>query len=103
MATREMTFGQRLREMREKRGLTRRQVEDATGVSQRHLQYLEDDEKEPGRVVLQQLSALFGRAVIQAAFPDLLGSRTPPPRHPGKRSNPGYLDLDGVTHAEAAA
>lgn len=76
--------------MRESRGLSRRVVEDRTGVSQRHQQYLEDGEKEPGRGILLALSKLYGNEVLEAAFPTLVVS---PPRRPTRRSNPGYASV----------
>jgi repressor LexA len=50
------TSGQRIRELRVRRGLTRRGLEDASGISQRQIAYLEDDTKEPKRETLRALA-----------------------------------------------
>jgi transcriptional regulator with XRE-family HTH domain len=89
------TFGRRLRELREAAGYSRRELEDLTEVSQRHIQYLEDDEKQPGRETLDALAKVLGPEIIQAAFPDLVLLRS-------KRSaNPGEVNLTEQVIAEA--
>jgi transcriptional regulator with XRE-family HTH domain len=66
-----MTFGQKMRKIREDRGLTRRDVEDLSGVSQRQQAYLENDTKDPRRATLEALSKALGPEIVQAAFPKL--------------------------------
>lgn len=43
-----MTFGQRLRQLREDRGIGLRELSRLSGLSLSHLHYLERDEKQPG-------------------------------------------------------
>lgn len=70
------SFGGRLRALREAQGLTRRSLEDATGISQRQIGYLENDQKEPRLETLQALAKALGPEVILAAFPKIaLASR----------------------------
>jgi transcriptional regulator with XRE-family HTH domain len=66
-----MTFGARMRKLREARGLTRRDVEDISGVSQRQQAYLENDTKDPKRATLEALAKALGPEIVQAAFPKL--------------------------------
>ena len=66
-----MTFGAKMRKLRETRGLTRRDVEDISGVSQRQQAYLENDTKDPKRATLEALSKALGPEIVQAAFPKL--------------------------------
>jgi transcriptional regulator with XRE-family HTH domain len=81
------TFGQTLRARREKLGLTRRALEDQSGVSVRQIEYLEKDQKEPKRDTLDALARVLGPEIIQAAFPDLVLLRS------RRRAIPGYGDL----------
>lgn len=97
MSAKTLTFGEQLRDIREAQHLTRRQVEDLSGVSQRQIEYLEKNQKDPRRETLQALAEALGPEVLKAAFPNLVGS---PPRRPSKRSIPGYLDLTATAEAE---
>jgi transcriptional regulator with XRE-family HTH domain len=55
-----MTFGQRLRELREAQGLGIRELSRLTGLSLSHLQYLEKDAKRPGDRTLRKLARHLG-------------------------------------------
>jgi transcriptional regulator with XRE-family HTH domain len=83
------TFGQRLRQRREELGLTRRALEDESGVSVRQIEYLEKNKHEPRRDTLESLAKVLGPEIIQAAFPELALLRS------RRRANPGQRD-----HAE---
>lgn len=81
-----MTFGQRLRKIREKAGMSRRELEDRSGVSQRTIQYLEDDEQDPRRATLEALAEVLGPELLQAAFPKQLVGSGRPSKRAGKPS-----------------
>jgi transcriptional regulator with XRE-family HTH domain len=52
--------------------MTRRDLEDLSGISVRQIAYLENDEKDPGRETLEALAKALGSEVIEAAFPELV-------------------------------
>lgn len=54
-----MTFGQRLRELREARGIGLRELARASGLSLSHLQYIEKDERRPGEETLSRIARCF--------------------------------------------
>jgi transcriptional regulator with XRE-family HTH domain len=80
-----MTFwerwGKTLRGLRENQGLSRRDLEDASGVSQRQISYLEKGQKRPRADTLDALAKVLGPELVQAAFPRLivLPSKRPTP------------------------
>jgi len=55
-----MTFGERLRQLREENGLGLRELSRLTGLSLSHLQYLEKDDKRPGDETLGRLARELG-------------------------------------------
>lgn len=58
------TLGRALRQARELCGLTLRQIEDATGVSNAYLSQLENDKiKKPSANVLYKLSQIYGMKI----------------------------------------
>ena len=58
--------GKKLRELREARGMTRRQVEDATGISQGSIWRLEADESSnPALSTVTKLAGLSGVEVAE--------------------------------------
>ncbi|WP_217968683.1 helix-turn-helix domain-containing protein [Adlercreutzia caecimuris] len=58
--------GKKLRELREARGMTRRQVEDATGISQGSIWRLEADESSnPALSTVTKLAGLYGVEVAE--------------------------------------
>jgi transcriptional regulator with XRE-family HTH domain len=65
------TVGQTARRLREEQNLTRRELEDLSGVSQRAIEYLEKDKKDPRRGTLEALAGILGPELLQAAFPDV--------------------------------
>ncbi|MCW2278558.1 helix-turn-helix domain-containing protein [Heliophilum fasciatum] len=50
-----MTFGKKLRSMREKAGLTQKELADAIGVGESTISFYESDKREPGKDVLLKL------------------------------------------------
>lgn len=56
--------GARLRELRQERGLTRKQVEEATGIDRGTIQYYEEGRVcDPGVVKVAALAKFFGVSV----------------------------------------
>lgn len=64
-------WGKELLRLREAKGMSRRELEDRSGVSQRHIEYLENGEKQPGTKVLGALASELGPELLQAAFPEV--------------------------------
>lgn len=54
------TFGQRLRELRNRRNLSQRELADMIGVSKSSVNMYERDEREPGFKTLGRIADLFG-------------------------------------------
>ncbi len=55
-----MTFGERLRELRQDRRLTQAQLGEALKTTQRKISYLETDKNEPSIEDLKRLCRYFG-------------------------------------------
>ncbi len=55
-----MTFGERLRELRQDRGLTQQDLGNALKTTQRKISYLENDKNEPSMDDLKRLCLFFG-------------------------------------------
>ena len=77
-------FGQKLRELRESRGLSREQLATESGYSLRGIEQWERGEREPSAIALAKLSAALG--VSCAEFSESLLSVDPkkPNRKPGR-------------------
>lgn len=54
-----MTFGERLRELRQDRGLTQKQLGEELNTTQRKISYLETDKNEPSIEDLKLLCLFF--------------------------------------------
>ncbi len=55
-----MTFGQKLRELREARGLGLREFSRISGLSKSHLHYMERGERQPGDETVARLARHLG-------------------------------------------
>ena len=58
-----MTFGERLRKMRERTGLPQKTIADALGVERSTYSYYESDRNEPSMEKLRLLAKIFGTNV----------------------------------------
>lgn len=57
------TFENRLKELRERRGLSQATVSAQTGITSRYYQYLEYGEREPGLTKLKSLADFFNVSI----------------------------------------
>lgn len=77
-----MSLGSEIRRLREDKGLTLRDVEDATGISQSTLRNIEADRKVPSYLKVDALAAVLGTEVFAAAYPQLVKMLRPTRREP---------------------
>jgi transcriptional regulator with XRE-family HTH domain len=76
-----MSFGNRLRQLREKAGWTQKQLADASGISQGSIANLEQDRRAPTWETVQALAGALG--VDCNAF-NVTGATTAKPRGRGR-------------------
>lgn len=77
-------LGQRLRELREEKGLSRKQLADAAGLSERGIIKWELGEREPGWFNLQALCAALGVDCTAFVDSELQPPEAEPPRPRGR-------------------
>jgi transcriptional regulator with XRE-family HTH domain len=71
-------FGEKLRILRERRGMTQQQLADELGFSDVYAHYLETGRKKPNAELLVKLSRLFGVSVDALVKDELeVGEDTP--------------------------
>jgi transcriptional regulator with XRE-family HTH domain len=88
MATKTETFGATLRRLRETAELSRRALEDQSGLSQRQIKKLEDGETtNPTIETVLALADALGPAILEAAF----RGRVVALPEPGKHATARYL------------
>ena len=82
-------YGSRIREMRQRRGLTLKEVAEATGYTIGHISQIERDLKSPSLVALRKIAACLNCSEVWLIMDDSeLSAKSP---EEGKKSNESYL------------
>ena len=82
-------YGSRIREMRKKRGLTLKEVAEATGYTIGHISQIERDLKSPSLVALRKIAACLNCSEVWLIMDDSeLSAKSP---EEGKKSKESYL------------
>ena len=82
-------YGRRIREMRKKRGLTLKEVAEATGYTIGHISQIERDLKSPSLVALRKIAACLNCSEVWLIMDDSeLSAKSP---EEGKKSKESYL------------
>ena len=82
-------YGSRIREMRKKRGLTLKEVAEATGYTIGHISQIERDLKSPSLVALRKIAACLNCSEVWLIMGDSeLSAKSP---EEGKKSKESYL------------
>jgi transcriptional regulator with XRE-family HTH domain len=102
MSVEPTSLGIRLRAARERAGLTLREVEERTGVSNAYLSQIESGRiKEPSPRILHRLAELYGEPYSELL--ELAGYPVPDPQHgrrPGEPARHAHGRLGSVTREE---
>lgn len=102
MSVESTSLGIRLRAARERAGLTLREVEERTGVSNAYLSQIESGRiKEPSPRILHRLAELYGESYAELL--ELAGYPVPDPQHsrrPGEPARHPHGRLGAVTREE---
>ncbi len=82
-------YGRRIREMRKRRGLTLKEVAEATGYTIGHISQIERDLKSPSLVALRKIAACLNCSEVWLIMDDSeLSAKSP---EEGKKSKESYL------------
>lgn len=82
-------YGSRIREMRKRRGLTLKEVAEATGYTIGHISQIERDLKSPSLVALRKIAACLNCSEVWLIMDD--SELSAKPSEEGKKSKESYL------------
>ena len=82
-------YGSRIREMRKRRGLTLKEVAEATGYTIGHISQIERDLKSPSLVALRKIAACLNCSEVWLIMDD--SELSPKSSEEGKKSKESYL------------